>query len=164
MLTSWQDDTLNLFTYAILRLTPSVLNSGTNSWSYLRKSNVTTGSILGNAGSPVEEFYGSRDTSPVGHGKRYHVPRPLQRGKWSKGKDGFLVTDIWDGEMDQLSPAANVWLQQKEERMYLCVYEHKNLTVILLIPFSSLINQEQGLSIAKQQILENVSIKSIINN
>ncbi|KAI3985735.1 hypothetical protein MKX01_030649 [Papaver californicum] len=159
------DDTLNLFTYAVLRLTPHVLNAGTNSWSYLRKSNTAshvTGSILGNFGYPTEDIYGSRDTSPVGNGQRYQVPRPLQRGKWSKGKDGFLVADIWGTEMGQLSPAtANMWLQQMEERMYLCVYQHKNLTVILLIPYSSMMKGEQGLSTVKQQILENAAVKII---
>ncbi|XP_026402157.1 vacuolar fusion protein CCZ1 homolog B-like [Papaver somniferum] len=159
------DDTLNLFTYAVLRLTPRVLNAGTNSWSYLRKSNDAshvTGSILGNFNYPVEDIYGSRDISPVGNGQRYHVPRPLQRGKWSKGKDGFLVADIWGTEMGQVSPAtANVWLQQMEERMYLCIYQHKNLTVILLIPYSSMMNGDQGLSIVRQQILENAAVKII---
>eukprot|EP00262_Sarcandra_glabra_P016513 TRINITY_DN5414_c0_g1_i1.p1 TRINITY_DN5414_c0_g1~~TRINITY_DN5414_c0_g1_i1.p1 ORF type:complete len:517 (-),score=99.19 TRINITY_DN5414_c0_g1_i1:299-1849(-) len=159
------DDTANLFTYALLRLTPHALSSGTNSWSYLRKgtttSNVAAGSILANAGSASEEFhYTSRDTSPGREGQRYHVPRPLQQDKWSKGKDGFVVADIWGTEVGNLiSATPTVWLKQTEERMYMCIYQHKNLTIILLIPVNSLINGEQGISLVKQLLLENASHK-----
>lgn len=166
-MTYWQDDTVNLFKYAVLRLTPHALSSGTNTWSYLRKGNtashVATGSILANAGSGSEQFYTSRDTSPGRQGQRHQVPRPLQRDKWSKGKDGFLVTETWSAEDSGLIYATpTVWLQQKEERMYLCVYQQKNLTIILLIPVSSLINGEQGISMVKQQVLENVSIHLLL--
>ncbi|KAG6600861.1 Vacuolar fusion protein CCZ1-like B, partial [Cucurbita argyrosperma subsp. sororia] len=93
------DDTTNLFSYAVLRLTPRVLSSGTSSWSYL---------IRGNAASHVAQHGGN-----VGN----RVIRPLQHGKWSKGKDGFLETDIW-------------------------------------VP-----NEELGISIVRQHILENASLK-----
>ncbi|XP_058108364.1 vacuolar fusion protein CCZ1 homolog B-like isoform X4 [Magnolia sinica] len=160
-----QDDTANIFTYAVLRLTPHALSTGTNSWSYLRKgapsSYVAAASILANTGISPEEFqYTSRDTSPNRQGPGYQVPRPLQRDRWSKGKDGFVITDVWGGEVGSLTSATpTVWLQQKGERMYLCVYQHKNLTIIVLIPANSLINGEQWISLVKQQLLENASLK-----
>ncbi|KAG4208130.1 hypothetical protein ERO13_A03G112000v2 [Gossypium hirsutum] len=157
------EDTVNLFTYAVLRLTPLALSSGARSWSYLRKGNtsshVTAGSTLAPSGSVSEQFYGSQDTSPAGD-NRYCVVRPLQHDKWSKGKDGFLITDIWGvdaGRSDVTTPI--VWLQHTEERMYLCAYQYKSLTLILLIPLSSILNGEQGVSTVKQQLLENASLK-----
>ncbi|XP_012478902.1 vacuolar fusion protein CCZ1 homolog B isoform X1 [Gossypium raimondii] len=157
------EDTVNLFTYAVLRLTPLALSSGARSWSYLRKGNtsshVTAGSTLAPSGSVSEQFYGSQDTSPAGD-NRYRVIRPLQHDKWSKGKDGFLITDIWGvdvGGSDVTTPI--VWLQHTEERMYLCAYQYKSLTLILLIPLSSILNGEQGVSTVKQQLLENASLK-----
>ncbi|KAF8389705.1 hypothetical protein HHK36_024224 [Tetracentron sinense] len=161
------DDTVKLFTYAVLRLTPRALSSGLSSWSYLHKGNtashVTSGSILPNSGSGSEQFNVSSDTSPGRQDQRYHVPRPLQRDKWSKKKDGFLVTDIWGAEVGSLiSATPTVWLQHTEERMYLCVYQQKNLTIILLIPVSFMVNGEQGISLVKQQVLENVSILSLL--
>ncbi|XVF03012.1 hypothetical protein REPUB_Repub04eG0223900 [Reevesia pubescens] len=157
------EDTINLFTYAVLRLTPHALSSGTSSWSYLRKGNssshVATESTLAHSGSVSEQFYGSRDTSPAGD-NRYRITRPLQHDKWLKGKDGFLVTDIWGVDVGSLnSNTPTVWLQQTEERMYLCAYQYKSLTLILLIPLSSILNGEQGVSIVKQQLLENASLK-----
>ncbi|KAJ4961871.1 hypothetical protein NE237_021781 [Protea cynaroides] len=158
------DDTVNLFAYAILRLTPLALSSGSSSWSYLRKGSpaslITTGFIPGNSVSVTEPTYTSRDTSPGRQGQRYHVPRPLQRDKWSKGKDGFLVLETSGAEVGGLnSSTPTVWLRQTDERMYLCVFQQKNLTIILLIPVSSMINGEQGISMVKRQILENASLK-----
>ncbi|GLT74002.1 hypothetical protein SLA2020_458240 [Shorea laevis] len=157
------EDTINLFTYAVLRLTPHALSSGVSSWSYLRKgyssSQVAAGSTVAPPGSVLERFYGSSDTSPSGD-DRYQVIRPLQHGRWSKGKDGFLITEIWGpdvGSLDLVTPTIS--LKQTEERMYLCVYQYKSLTVILLIPVSSILNGEQGVSVVKQQILENASLK-----
>ncbi|XP_042502503.1 vacuolar fusion protein CCZ1 homolog B-like isoform X2 [Macadamia integrifolia] len=160
------DDTVNLFTYAILRLTPLALSSGSSSWSYLRKGStpslIATGSISPNSGSVIEQTYTSRDTSPGGQGQRFHVPRPLQRDKWSKGKDGFLVIETSGAEVGSLnSSTPTVWLRQSDERMYLCVFQQKNLTIILLIPVSSMINGEQGISMVKQQILENFMLVAV---
>ncbi|GFP97216.1 vacuolar fusion protein ccz1 homolog [Phtheirospermum japonicum] len=79
----------------------------------------------------------------------------VQHSKWSKGKDGFLVTDIWGAEVNSLMPTSpTIWLHQTEEKMYLLAYQHRGLTVILLIPVSS-VNGEQGIAMVKQQILEN---------
>ncbi|KAK1287005.1 hypothetical protein QJS10_CPB19g01508 [Acorus calamus] len=159
------DDTVNLFTYALLRLTPHALSSGTNSWSYLRRgtggSNIAADSFLAKNGSTLGELqYTSHDTSPGRQDPRHNTLRPLQRDKWSKGRDGFLVTDIWGSEAGGMVPITpTIWLQQTEERMYLCIYQHKNLTIILLVPVSSLINGEQGIFLVKQQFLENASQK-----
>ncbi|KAK9106581.1 hypothetical protein Syun_022592 [Stephania yunnanensis] len=158
-----EDDTVNLFTYAVMRLTPHALSSSTNSWSYLRKSTVSqvsTGSVLLTAGSAPGEFYASGDTSPDNRSLRYHVPRPLQRENWTKGKDGFLVCESWAAEVaDPVSTTPTLLLQKTGERVYLCVYQHKNLSIILLIPVNSVISREQWLSMMKQQLLENVSLK-----
>lgn len=161
-----QDDTINLFSYAILRLSPHALSSGASSWSYLRKGHTASHaagptSMLANTGSGLDQFYGSRDSLPIGD-NNYDVVRPLRRDKWLRGKDGFLLTDIWGAEVGSLvhtTPA--IWIQQTGEKMYLCVYQHKSLTIILLIPVtSSILNGEQGVSMVKQQVLENVSFLS----
>ncbi|XVE74544.1 hypothetical protein DITRI_Ditri12bG0025400 [Diplodiscus trichospermus] len=156
------EDTINLFTYAVLRLTPHALSPAASSWSYLRKgnssSNVATESTFAHSGSVLEVLYGSHDTSAGDN--RYHTTRPLQHDKWFKGKDGFLVTDIWGVDVGSLNVTTpTVLLQQTEERMYLCAYQYKSLTLILLIPLSSILNGEQGVSIVKQQLLENASLK-----
>ncbi|XP_061374563.1 vacuolar fusion protein CCZ1 homolog B-like isoform X1 [Gastrolobium bilobum] len=157
------DDTINLFTYAVLRLTPHALSSGASSWSYLRKantaSNVATESNSAHPNSISESFYGSSDSSP-GEDNHCHVVRPLQSNKWSKGKDGYLVTDLWGAEVGTwVFATPTVLLEQTGERMYLCAYQHRNLTLMLLIPVSSIPNGEQGVSAVKQQVVENASLK-----
>nr|XP_016497745.1 PREDICTED: vacuolar fusion protein CCZ1 homolog isoform X1 [Nicotiana tabacum] len=156
------DDLINLFTYTVMRLTPNALSAGASSWSYLRKGSSTSnasGSLLASSTSVLDRYYSSRDTSPVGV-RSYQVVRPLQHDKWSKGKDVFLVTDIWGTEVGSLSPSSpTIWLKQTEERMYLCAFQHRSLTIILFIPVTSVHNGEQGLSVVKQQILENASPK-----
>ncbi|KAK3222157.1 hypothetical protein Dsin_009182 [Dipteronia sinensis] len=157
------DDTINLFSYAVQRLTPHALSSGASSWSYLRRasssSHAGSGSTLAHSGSVSEQIYHSSDISPSGD-NNHHVTRPLQHGKWSKGNDGFLVTDIWGVDVgSSMIASPTVWLQQTEERMYLCTYQYKGLTLILLMPVSSILNGEQGVSAVKQQVLENASLK-----
>lgn len=149
------DDTVNLFSYGILRLTPRVLSSsGGSTWSYLRKGNTSS-----QAESALDRLHGFQDASSV-RGDNYRVVRPLQHGKWAKGKDGFLVTDIWGVEVGNLVPTTpTIWLQQTEHKMYLCAYQHKSLTIILLIPVTSMLNGEEGISMLKQLLLENVSAK-----
>lgn len=161
--TLFPDDTINLFTYAVLRLSPNALSSGVNSWSYIRRgstsSHFVSGSALTHSGPVSEQIYHSSDTSPVGNNIN-RVTRALQHGKWYKGKDGFLVTDIWGVDVGSLVCATpTVWLQQTEEAMYLCPYQFKSLTLILLIPVSSILNGEQGVALVKQQLLENASLK-----
>ena len=155
---------MNLFTYAVLRLTPRALSSGSKSWSYLRKgtaAHVATASILEPYGTVAEQFYASRNTFPTRDGG-YHVTRPLCHDKWSKGKDGFLVTDLWGMEASTSVPVTpTVFLRQTEESMYICCHQHKTLTVLLLVPVSSMLNGEQGVSVLKQQLLENVSSSNL---
>ncbi|CAL5428060.1 unnamed protein product [Camellia sinensis] len=133
------EDTINVFTYAVLRLSPCALSSGVSSWSYLRKGSVSShaapGSISANTGAVLDQFSHSPDTSSGGD-RNYRVARPLQHDKWTKGNDGFLVTDIWNAEAGSVVPTSpTIWLQQTEERM------------------------EQGISMVKQQVLENASLK-----
>ncbi|XP_071735756.1 vacuolar fusion protein CCZ1 homolog B-like [Rutidosis leptorrhynchoides] len=150
------DDTVNLFSYGILRLTPRVLSSsGGSTWSYLRKGNASLQDE-----SAFDRLHGLQDASSTVRGDNYRVVRPLQQGKWSKGKDGFLVNDIWGVEVGNLVPTTpTIWLQQTEHKMYLCAYQHKNLTIILLIPVTSVLNGEEGISMLKQQLLENAYAK-----
>ncbi|CAA0838142.1 Protein of unknown function (DUF1712 [Striga hermonthica] len=155
-------DTVNLFTCAVLRLTPLALSSGVSSWTNSRKGstacNTFAGAVLANSGPVVDQYPNSHDTSPL-RNHSYPFVRPLQHSKWSKGKDGFLVTDIWGADVNNLIPTnPTIWLHQTEEKMYLLGYQHKGLTVILLIPVSS-VNGEQGLALVKQQILESASLK-----
>ncbi|VAI27141.1 unnamed protein product [Triticum turgidum subsp. durum] len=156
------DDTLNLYTYAILRLTPSALSSNGNSWSYLRKGgyvNADTTSSSANGAAAAERYNSrSRDTSPGGQNQMHHNFRPLQREKLSKGKDGFVAADFVTTEIRGAVPLNPIlWFHQAEERMYLCVYQHKNLTILLVIPASSLINGEEGIAHVKRHLLENAS-------
>lgn len=156
-----------MFTYAVLRLVPRALLSQASSWSYLRKGNTASQtaatSVLASSGSISEQFYGSRDASSHGGEHSPHVVRPLQHNKWYKGTDGFLVTDIWGLEVGSMvSATPTVWLQQTEERMYLSVYQHKSLTLILLFPISSILIGEQGISVIKQQVVENVSLLFVL--
>ncbi|KAI3731682.1 hypothetical protein L1987_62871 [Smallanthus sonchifolius] len=148
------DDTVNLFSYGILRLTPRILSSGGSTWSYLRKGNASS-----HVESAFNHIHGFQDGSSV-RGDNYRIVRPLQHGKWSKGKDGFLVTDIWGVDVGNLVPTTpTICLQQIEHKMYLCAYQHKSLTIILLIPVTSMLNGEEGISMLKQQLLENASLK-----
>ncbi|VAI12862.1 unnamed protein product [Triticum turgidum subsp. durum] len=156
------DDTLNLYTYAILRLTPSALSSNGNSWSYLRKGgyvNADTTLSSANGAASAERYSSrSRDTSPGGQNQMHHNFRPLQREKLSKGKDGFVAADFVTTEIRGAVPLNPIlWFHQAEERMYLCVYQHKNLTILLVIPASSLINGEEGIAHVKRHLLENAS-------
>ncbi|CAI0387988.1 unnamed protein product [Linum tenue] len=82
--------------------------------------------------------------------------------RWFRGNDGFLASDIWGADNgSQTSVTPIVYLQLTEERMYLCAYQYKSLTIILLVPVSSILNGEQGLSLVKQQVLENVCVLSV---
>ncbi|KAG9141686.1 hypothetical protein Leryth_019295 [Lithospermum erythrorhizon] len=125
------EDTVNIFTYAVQRLSSRALSSGASSMSYLRKSSTA-----------------------------HHAGGSYLNGKWSRGKDGFLVTDMWGEEAGSSVPASpRIYLQKTGERMYLCVYQYSSLTVILLIPVASVIDGERGIAMMKQHILENASLK-----
>jgi hypothetical protein len=141
-------------------LSPRALSSGVSSWSYLRRGSTPSHVVVGPTFATVsvsDQFHQLHATSPS-QDNSYHVKRPLQHNRWSKGKDGFLVTDIWGTETGSLIPSTpTIWLQQTGERMYLCAYQYKSLTLILLVPLSSILNGEQGVSLVKQQVLENVS-------
>uniref|UniRef100_A0A6M2E8B0 CCZ1/INTU/HSP4 first Longin domain-containing protein n=1 Tax=Populus davidiana TaxID=266767 RepID=A0A6M2E8B0_9ROSI len=156
------DDTINLFAYAVQRLSPRALSPGVSSWSYLRRGSTPSHVVVGPTFATVsvsDQFHQLHATSPS-QDNSYHVKRPLQHNRWSKGKDGFLVTDIWGTETGSLIPSTpTIWLQQTGERMYLCAYQYKSLTLILLVPLSSILNGEQGVSLVKQQVLENASLK-----
>ncbi|XP_042031232.1 vacuolar fusion protein CCZ1 homolog B-like isoform X1 [Salvia splendens] len=157
-------DTLNLFTYAVLRLTPIALFRGASAWSSLRKTdtafNTYAGALQVTSISDIDQYYNSYDPPSL---RRHNYPlvRPLQHSKWSKGKDGFLTTDIWGTEVNSLLPKCpTIWLHPTEEKMFLLAYQHRGLTVILLVPVSS-VSGDQGISMLKQQIIENASLKML---
>lgn len=142
------DDTTNLFTFAVMRLTSqALLSSDASSWSYLRK---------GTGSSETSSTSGSIDS-------QHHVIRPLQNDKWKKGKDGFLVTDVWGletgGSPDSAIPI--VWLQQRQERVYLLAYQYKSLTLLLLLPTTAVLNGGLSVSAVKHQVIEQVSTSPI---
>ncbi|WOH07564.1 hypothetical protein DCAR_0726996 [Daucus carota subsp. sativus] len=142
------DDTVNLYTYAILRLSPA-FSSGSSTWSYLRKGKAashTTGavSMLANAGSGLDQSHGSRDSHPAGD-NNHDITRPLQPNKWAR-------------ERTHASSMASA-NRGLEEKMYILAYQHKSLTLILLIPLMFIMDGEQGISMVKQQVLENASAK-----
>ncbi|XP_074289993.1 vacuolar fusion protein CCZ1 homolog B-like isoform X2 [Silene latifolia] len=142
------DDTVNLYTYAVMRMSPRALSSSSSSWSYLRKGSTAPHSSQG-----------SRDTSSSGDNRK-PILRPLQLGKWSKGKDNFLVADPWGSEIDvENSSIPTIWLQQTNERVYLCAYQQKNVTIILLIPATSINNAQRDIPLVKHQLLEDASLK-----
>ncbi|KAJ1703126.1 hypothetical protein LUZ63_002905 [Rhynchospora breviuscula] len=150
------DDTANLFSYATLRLTPHALSSSTSSWSYLRKGHATPNLL--NVATLDEHQSRSRDTSQGQNCQISSIPRFLQRDKWSKGKDGFLVPNFPSGEVGSFVLSTPVvWNQQNDDCKYLCVYQHKGITVVMLVPASSLANGEQGLVQVKNKFLENVA-------
>ncbi|KAF2592605.1 hypothetical protein F2Q70_00044361, partial [Brassica cretica] len=86
------DDTVDLFTFSVMRLTSNALSSGTSSWSYLRKG---TSLSQTSSRSTSPQLLVSSDPLSSNGNDAGRVIRPLQHNKWSKGKDGFLVTDIW---------------------------------------------------------------------
>ncbi|KAG0485610.1 hypothetical protein HPP92_009689 [Vanilla planifolia] len=159
------DDTANLSNYGVMRLTPHALSSTSSSWSYVRMSksasnvSVVSGSPNAVLATSHGSWHTSRDTAPGEEPRIANVPRPLQRDKWTKGVDGFLLNDGWVTSSGPGNPA--VWLQHTEERLYLCVYQYKSLTLILLIPLSSLVNGEQDIPLVKKQLLDNASQKIV---
>ncbi|KAL0699550.1 hypothetical protein Bca4012_055672 [Brassica carinata] len=143
------NDTVNLFTFAVMRLTSQALSSDASSWSYLRK------------GTGSSEASSRSTPAPLGSDNMHSVIRPLQNDKWTKGKDGFLVTDIWGletgGSPDSTIPA--VWLQQTQERVYLLAYQYKSLTLLLLLSTTVILNGDLSVSDVKQQVIEQASLR-----
>ncbi|KAK4800931.1 hypothetical protein SAY86_021418 [Trapa natans] len=149
------DDTINLFAYAVLRLTPHALSSRQSSWSYRGKGNSRSSTEA--TASFFEQHSGNSWS-----GDHRSILRPLQHDRWSKGKDGFLVNDIWHANSgNSTSSTPVIYLQQTEERMYLCAYQHRSLTLLFVVPVSSIINAEQGVNVVKQLILDNASLKML---
>ncbi|CAM6129572.1 unnamed protein product [Calypogeia fissa] len=175
-------ETASLFQYAILRLLPSALaqssskrgsslrdrlpgaavsNSSISSDSplgpsRLRKmlSNLSTGSLTGETASPPTAS--SDGASVRGEGSKSHVPRPLAHEAWWRGADGFLDTDAWNTREEGSNDLPDVWLQSSEERMQLCVYQYKSLTILMLVPTSS---GSEVVTTLKGQLLEKASQK-----
>lgn len=151
------DDTVNLFTFAVMRLTSNALSSGASSWSYRRKGPVSPEISPRATPAPL----GSVDS---GNGDNMmHVIRPLQNAKWTKGKDGFLITDIWgletSGSPDSALPT--IWLHQTQERVYLLAYQYKSLTLLLLMPTTAIVDGDSSVSAVKQKVIEDVSTSPI---
>uniref|UniRef100_A0A1J3DH83 Vacuolar fusion protein CCZ1-like protein n=1 Tax=Noccaea caerulescens TaxID=107243 RepID=A0A1J3DH83_NOCCA len=152
------DDTVNLFTFAVMRLTSNALSSGASSWSYRRKGPVSPEISPRATPAPL----GSVDSLDSGNGNNMmHVIRPLQNAKWTKGKDGFLITDIWgletSGSPDSALPT--IWLHQTQERVYLLAYQYKSLTLLLLMPTTAIVDGDLSVSAVKQKVIEDASLR-----
>ncbi|CAN6936186.1 unnamed protein product, partial [Brassica oleracea] len=146
------DDTVDLFTFSVMRLTSNALSSGTSSWSYLRKG---TSLSQTSSKSTSPQLLVSSDSLPSGNGHDAgRVIRPLQHNKWIKGKDGFLVTDIWGKDA-----TPTIWLHQRQERVHLLAYQQKCLTLVLLVPTEAIVNGELDISFVKHQVIENATAK-----
>ncbi|XP_078444574.1 vacuolar fusion protein CCZ1 homolog isoform X2 [Wolffia australiana] len=159
------DDTLTMFTYGVKRLTPQALVEGTSSWSYIRRGPSSSSSVTSlnaqSAASSLSEVHGRTSNNSI-QGNNHDIPRALHRGKWSKGNDGFLLTDIWLTEArSSITSNPVIWLRQAGKRMFLIAFQHKKLTIVLLIPVDSLINGESDLSIVRTQVLENAKQRII---
>ncbi|KAL1221400.1 putative vacuolar fusion protein CCZ1 [Cardamine amara subsp. amara] len=152
------DDTVNLFTFAVMRLTSNALSTGASSWSYLRKG---PGSSEISSRSTSMPFGSIDSLHPGNDNNMHHVIRPLQNDKWTKGKDGFLITDIWGletgGSPDSAIPT--IWLQQTQERVYLLAYQYNSLTVLLLLPTTAIVSGDLSVSAVKQKVIEDASLK-----
>uniref|UniRef100_A0A2K1YRW4 Uncharacterized protein n=1 Tax=Populus trichocarpa TaxID=3694 RepID=A0A2K1YRW4_POPTR len=79
-----QDDTINLFSYIVQRLTPHALSSGVSSWSYLRRGNTPSYVVVGPPFATVsvsEQLHHLHATSPS-QDNSYDVKRSLQHNRW----------------------------------------------------------------------------------
>lgn len=121
----------------------------------LSSAQLRTGSteILASGRSPLRE--GSGDQA-----SEVFTPRPLQRDKWWRDQDGFLLTDAWGVEAQGMNAVVpTVWLQQSsEERMQLVAYQQKQLTVLILISATHLAADADGSHVLRNQLLEKVSL------
>lgn len=184
---SLQGETATLFQYAILRLMPSVLvQASSRRLSSLRErlsaatvsnssasgdsnspqgssrlrqmlNTLATGSLAGESASPPIP---SSDVSQVrGEGSKSYVPRPLAHEAWWRGADGFLDTEMWGTREEGSNELPEVWLQSSEERMHLCVYQYKSLTVLMLVPTSP---DSESITTLKGQLLEKVSTMATV--
>lgn len=174
-----QADTTTLFLYATLRMMPSSLSQAPRSRSSSRRENPAAGpagllaSNLNNALGPsrLRNLFTNLTTSPSSdvvpnphisdahdssvddQGTRSSVPRPLVHEGWWRDADNFLCTDAWGSETGRSKMLPNVTLRQSEERLNLCVYQFRSLTLVMLVPKSGgsdLIPNLQG------QLLEKV--------
>lgn len=156
-----------LFTYARMRLAPANF-PGTSSGRSLKKvlshstpsssAQLRTGSseISASAQRPLREDSGDRASEVI-------TPRPLQRDKWWRDQDGFLLTDAWGVDAQGMNAfVPTVWLQQSsEECMELVAYQQKQLTVLILISASHSAANADGSHLLRNQLLEKASTKLI---
>ncbi|KAJ7561040.1 hypothetical protein O6H91_03G011400 [Diphasiastrum complanatum] len=156
-------DTARLFVYALLRMTPSVIaRSSAHSSSrlfsfkgYGSPAKTNAESMQNNNDESLNTPASSRDTSPVGQRGKPQVPRPLLQDAWSRDPDGFLSTDAWGaGARGGSAVIPSIWLQQSEERMQMVAYQHKALTLLMLLPTNASVGGVEGLSLLRQQLLE----------
>ncbi|BBN14588.1 hypothetical protein MPTK1_6g12850 [Marchantia polymorpha subsp. ruderalis] len=155
-------DTTTLFLYATLRMMPSSLSQAPRSRSSSRRENPAAGpagllaSNLNNALGPsrLRNLFTNLTTSPSSdvvpnphisdahdssvddQGTRSSVPRPLVHEGWWRDADNFLCTDAWGSETGRSKMLPNVTLRQSEERLNLCVYQFRSLTLVMLVPKS----------------------------
>eukprot|EP00252_Welwitschia_mirabilis_P001856 TRINITY_DN1181_c0_g1_i1.p1 TRINITY_DN1181_c0_g1~~TRINITY_DN1181_c0_g1_i1.p1 ORF type:complete len:516 (+),score=102.53 TRINITY_DN1181_c0_g1_i1:312-1859(+) len=163
--TLYPEDTVNLYTYAARRLTPNAIAVGTNSRTYARSMTLAAPEPVSSglvSLFPYEADLTGYITSSGHQNQKVYVPRPFQRDRWWKENDGFIVTDLWGSDVNVGHvKTPTIWLQQREERMQMCVYQKNSLTLIMLVPLETSNNMMHDMSILKQQILENALLKII---
>eukprot|EP00250_Pteridium_aquilinum_P012618 c20839_g1_i2 orf=227-1765(+) len=160
------EDAAYLFTYARMRLAPATISATSSGSRSLKKvlshANSSSSAHLRNSNneisvsghSPLREDSGDQSSE-------FFTPRPMQRDKWWRDQNGFLVTDAWGVEAQGMNAIVpTVWLQQSsEERMQLVAYQHKQLTVIMLISVTHLAADADGSHVLSNQVIEKASDK-----
>lgn len=162
-----QDDTSALFSYANLRMKPGCVSYATSMRASFRRSNCA-GMLDSHSSVPRTESMSSSNlavahnsecTSSVPRaavwmGDSRSIPKPLLRDAWYRGRDNFLCTDAWGLDPAGRNPELpTIWLKNSGERMFMSAYQHKLLTLLLIIPARS----SSDVARMKKQLVEQVS-------
>jgi hypothetical protein len=126
-----------------MRLTPAIIS-------------VTTGrtpkKVQSHPSQSVADLKNNLEAVQNSAGGSIPPPRPMQRDKWWREQDGFLATNVWGIQSEGSNDIVPIiWLQ--EEKMQMCIYQNKQLTLVLLTPES---HAALGGTHFQTQILEKV--------
>ncbi|EFJ22293.1 hypothetical protein SELMODRAFT_416490 [Selaginella moellendorffii] len=135
-------DTMAMYTYAVLRMIPSVVSQ---SFAQGSKRSYTRHSVLN---SVVSTFV----TEPKRSVSSLHeqtVSQPLHHDAWWQDVDGFLSSFAWGADGPGGGAVIpSVWLQEGEKMTYLCVYQHRALTLLMFIPSA------ESVALLRKQIID----------
>ncbi|KAH7352599.1 hypothetical protein KP509_19G053500 [Ceratopteris richardii] len=158
------EDAAHLYTYARMRLIPAAISTSSGGHSLKKVLSRANSSSVHLKASASDITAAGQRPSPAdssNHHSQFFTPRPLQHDKWWRDNDGFLVTDAWGVDAQGMSAITpTVWLQQSsQERMKLVAYQHKQLTVVMLISVMHLAPNADGSHVLRNQVLEKASNK-----